>query len=258
MATRRPPTPTCSSPACCRPTWTTSATGSTSSRACRAGTSTTSCAATDADAAVARHRAHELNAAGIARITGLADILPGGATRFNAGNIILGGDGSDLIEGRGGDDIIDGDRWLNVQLTDGTVSGDTMATFRNRVAAGTLDAGAISIARTLVDPGPGSATDTAIFSGLLAEYVITANSDGSTTIDHQGGIDGVDTLWNIEQLQFADQTVPVSGEAPGTPTLSVTPAGTRPLRRCSSGTSPSAAAPGGAVDHGVQHRAAAR
>ncbi len=60
---------------------------------------------------------HVLNAAGIARITGLAAILPPGATSWGDGNIILGGPGSDLIEGRGGDDILDGDRWLNVQLT---------------------------------------------------------------------------------------------------------------------------------------------
>ena len=31
------------------------------------------------------------------------------ATPFGSGNIILGGDGSDIIEGRGGDDLIDGD-----------------------------------------------------------------------------------------------------------------------------------------------------
>ena len=35
---------------------------------------------------------------------------------FGAGNIILGGDGSDIIEGRGGDDLIDGDRWLDVRI----------------------------------------------------------------------------------------------------------------------------------------------
>ena len=28
----------------------------------------------------------------------------------------MGGAGSDLIEGRGGDDIIDGDRWLDAEL----------------------------------------------------------------------------------------------------------------------------------------------
>ena len=37
--------------------------------------------------------------------------------RFTAGNIILGGAGNDLIEGRGGDDIIDGDAWLNIRLS---------------------------------------------------------------------------------------------------------------------------------------------
>ena len=38
-------------------------------------------------------------------------------TSFGAGNIILGGDGSDIIEGRGGDDLIDGDAWLNVRIS---------------------------------------------------------------------------------------------------------------------------------------------
>ncbi len=38
---------------------------------------------------------------------------------FHAGNIILGGDGSDLIQGRGGDDLIDGDLALNVRIMPG-------------------------------------------------------------------------------------------------------------------------------------------
>ena len=33
------------------------------------------------------------------------------------GNILLGGGGSDLIEGRGADDIIDGDKYVNVRLS---------------------------------------------------------------------------------------------------------------------------------------------
>ena len=40
-----------------------------------------------------------------------------GVTSFGAGNIILGGDGSDILEGRGGDDLIDGDAWLNVRIS---------------------------------------------------------------------------------------------------------------------------------------------
>ena len=51
-----------------------------------------------------------------------------------AGNIILGGDGSDIIEGRGGDDLIDGDKWLNVRISvranlDGT--GAEIASFNS-------------------------------------------------------------------------------------------------------------------------------
>ena len=33
------------------------------------------------------------------------------------GNILLGGAGSDLLEGRGANDILDGDRYLNVRLS---------------------------------------------------------------------------------------------------------------------------------------------
>ena len=66
-----------------------------------------------------------LNAAGIAMIGGLQQVLGAGVTSFDGGNIILGGDGNDTITGRGGDDIIDGDKWLDVQIkltnTDGTV-----------------------------------------------------------------------------------------------------------------------------------------
>ena len=48
-----------------------------------------------------------------ASLSGLGDPV----TSFGAGNIILGGDGSDILEGRGGDDLIDGDTWLNVRIS---------------------------------------------------------------------------------------------------------------------------------------------
>jgi Ca2+-binding RTX toxin-like protein len=35
---------------------------------------------------------------------------------FRDGNILMGGDGNDLIQGRGGFDLIDGDAWLNVRI----------------------------------------------------------------------------------------------------------------------------------------------
>ena len=110
-----PPTPTWTSPGSClrvsRPT----ATGSTWSRRCPAGPATTSSAATTGVAADLGVE-HTLNPAGIDRITGLRALLPARTTSFNAGNII-GGAGSDTIEGRGGDDIINGDAWLNTRLS---------------------------------------------------------------------------------------------------------------------------------------------
>ena len=43
-------------------------------------------------------------------------MLGAGVNFYNAGDIILGGDGSDVIQGNAGDDIIDGDKWLNVRI----------------------------------------------------------------------------------------------------------------------------------------------
>nr|CAD6405445.1 heme peroxidase [Rhizobium sp. Q54] len=73
---------------------------------------------------------HELSWAGVDRIDGLEELLGGllaprpdqdgadleKAVAFKAGNILIGGDGNDTIEGRGGDDFIHGDAWLNVRI----------------------------------------------------------------------------------------------------------------------------------------------
>lgn len=57
-------------------------------------------------------------------------------------------------------------------------------------------------------PAAGSSVDMAVFSGSRFEYDITA-ADGTLTVAHVGGtaVDGVDTLRNVEQLEFADGTV---------------------------------------------------
>jgi VCBS repeat-containing protein len=54
-------------------------------------------------------------------------------------------------------------------------------------------------------------TDTAVFSGLLANYSWTQNADGSWTITdlRLGTPDGIDTLWNMELLQFGDTAVAI-------------------------------------------------
>ena len=175
---------------------------------------------------------HTLNAAGIDRIDGLRALLPANTTSFNAGNIIIGGAGSDTIEGRGGDDLINGDAWLNTRLsvrseTDfateiGSAEGMTktylagsLQTLRQAVFAGTVDPGNIVITREIRSDSTG--TDTAVFSGLRAEYDITFGANGITVTHARGGAtDGTDIVRNVEALRFADQTITVL--APAAPT----------------------------------------
>ncbi len=57
----------------------------------------------------------------------------------------------------------------------------------------------------------GAGTDTAVYSGLRDNYSWVHNTDGSWTVTdlRSGNPDGVDTLWNIELLQFQDTTVSI-------------------------------------------------
>ena len=54
-----------------------------------------------------------------------------------------------------------------------------------------------------IDGGTGD--DTAVFAGNRSNYTIT-NLDGVLTVKDNVGTDGIDTLTNIEKLQFADAT----------------------------------------------------
>jgi len=157
----------------------------------------------------------------IAISDGLQEFLGVGVTSFGTGNIILGGDGSDIIEGRGGDDLIDGDAWLNVRISvraniDSTGaeidSYDSMAPLVPLMLNGTYNPGQLVIVREIL-PGNGG-FDTAVFSDVMANYTITTDGDGVTTVSHlvapSGGgniSDSTDRLTNIERLQFADQSV---------------------------------------------------
>ncbi|MEQ1710420.1 MAG: tandem-95 repeat protein [Hyphomicrobium sp.] len=166
-----------------------------------------------------------------------------GATRFSGGNILLGGDGSDLIEGRGGNDLIDGDRWLNVRIVnvnDPLDTHDTLAGFKSRLIAGEIAVADLQIVREIVVADGSTDVDTAQFSGALSEYSIEGfdgltandtNGDGFISVSHDtGGVglgtDGVDQLKNIERLRFADQTIDIvdltgiNSRAQGQPTIS--------------------------------------
>ena len=175
----------------------------------------------------------------IALIDGLQALLGPGVASFNGGNIILGGAGGDRIEGRGGNDFIDGDAWLNVRISvrennDGT--GDEIATFDSMepmipfMLDGTYDPGQLVIVREILY-SPTTDFDTAVFSGNLEDYQITTVG-GITTVTDLVGTDGVDTLKHIERLQFADQARVLSGlnHAPsGRFIISGTPAEGQPL-----------------------------
>ena len=150
-------------------------------------------------------------------IDGLQELLGAGVTSFGSGNIILGGDGSDMIEGRGGNDLIDGDAWLNVRISvrdanDPNVeirSVDSMTELIPDMLAGTINPGQLQIVREIL-PGSGG-FDTAVFSGVSSNYSIIFNDDGSMTVTDNVGLDGTDTLRNIERLQFDDQSMTFGG-----------------------------------------------
>jgi Ca2+-binding RTX toxin-like protein len=166
-----------------------------------------------------------LDQTGIDRITGLAEILPTPTTPlapveaasapgqcplngpvWGAGNILLGGPGNDTLQGRGGDDILDGDRYLKIRISvrddAGTQIGSTDLmehpyqtgnnhTLAADIAAGIIDPGNLVPVREIITPTPTQTAgnrDTAIFTDIEANYTITTTggdgtlgSPGSTT-----------------------------------------------------------------------------
>ncbi|SFP54598.1 Ca2+-binding protein, RTX toxin-related [Geopseudomonas sagittaria] len=159
----------------------------------------------------------------------LDDMLGAGQTSFGAGNIILGGNGSDIIAGNGGNDLIDGDMWLNVRISvrenrDGSGneidSVESLTELVPRMLSGEINPGQLVIVRAIREGDGGFNFDTAQFSGLQASYSIVDNGNGTWTVTDNVGLDGTDTLRNIERLQFNDGAVVlvpgVNGEAEGT------------------------------------------
>lgn len=179
-----------------------------------------------------------LDAAGIARISGLADLLPVGTVLWDQGNILLGGPGSDILEGRGANDILDGDRWLNVQLMAPDPAGapgatqlvDGLTDLQADIFAGLIDPGAISIVRSIELGAPGTDVDVAVFNGPISEYNVVDLGGGVWLVDHVRGCgdpagrqdcfdqpsgepgedDGTDILHNMEIIRFTDQDFDVS------------------------------------------------
>jgi Ca2+-binding RTX toxin-like protein len=185
----------------------------------------------------------------ISLINGLQDLLDhffgfdtlsnNHVTSFGAGNIILGGDGSDIITGNDGGDLIDGDKWLNVRIsvragidpTTGLPTGpeteiasfDSMKDLVPFMRDGIYNPGQLVAVREIRD-GSAPGFDTAVYNQPLNDpvtnlpnYIINIDDRG-TPLDFSDDIvtvrdvsakplDGTDRLTHIERLQFADQTV---------------------------------------------------
>ena len=151
-------------------------------------------------------------------ITGLADYFAEGPVAFSDGNIMFGGGGSDFIEGRGGNDIIDGDARLHVELTSHSAGGQIIReVLYDQVNGPVFDEETF----TYTDAGD---IDTAVFTDVSANYQINLVTDpltGAILFGTDGnpvlqvvhtpaaGVadDGTDTLYNMERLQFADVTI---------------------------------------------------
>ncbi|WP_302172817.1 peroxidase family protein [uncultured Hydrogenophaga sp.] len=159
-------------------------------------------------------------------------------------DMILGGGGDDTIQGNAGNDVLDGDRWLNARIGIKDAQGNLIAwtddmggkvyaasvdpqsvtattpalyngrTLDNLMFDRTLSPGQLFIIREVLDgDANNTGVDTAVFRGNFAEYDIDWNEDGSATVTHARPNvdlrfdDGADRVFNMEFLKFADRTI---------------------------------------------------
>lgn len=102
----------------------------------------------------------------------------------NGSDLILLGQGGNVGVGAG-DDIIDG-----------AAGNDSISTISGN---------------DIIDGGSG--IDTALLTGKLSDYKISKSSDTFTIQDlRSNSPDGIDTVTNIEKLQFSDQTVEIDAD----------------------------------------------
>ncbi|WP_058371607.1 peroxidase family protein, partial [Fulvimarina pelagi] len=195
-----------------------------------------------------------LSQAGVDRIDGLREWLgdlienaPTGMTAddleqaisWDSGNFIMGGRGNDRIQGNGGDDVIDGDRWLNVRISirDPETQEElgTVTTMRHVFSQADVDANTAQqawvgrsvfemlIDRTIAptnmhivreilnDEGDAASSfDTAVFRGNISEYVIEGAGVGGQNFSDVDG-DGFVEIRHIDPLAGDGVTVGIDG-----------------------------------------------
>ena len=110
---------------------------------------------------------------------------------------LIGGEGNDSLFGEEDNDDLRGDAGNDV--LDGGSGNDTLkgGTGNDVLVGGT--------GNDFIDGG--ADIDVASFSGNRDDYDVVRNSDGTTTVFDRRGVDGTDTIVNVERLTFADQTL---------------------------------------------------
>jgi len=144
----------------------------------------------------------------------VAGAVPDGETGFSMYGFggtdkIVGSDGSDLINGGSGDDTLEGG--LGNDSLVGGVGDDALdgGDGNDLLKGGSGNDRLTGSAGDDVMIG-GAGTDSAVWGGNQANYRVQLSADGKTvtvTDIRDGGVDGVDTLSEIETLTFADGAI---------------------------------------------------
>lgn len=126
------------------------------------------------------------------------DLSPGGWTTVSTTQLAVLGSGK-YAAGNIANALLYQDN--PASLIENAIGGSGNDTIIGNIAANRLTGGA---GGDSLDGGAG--TDTCVYSGALSSYALVQNADGSWTVTdlRAGAPDGIDTLTNIEFLQFSD------------------------------------------------------
>lgn len=174
---------------------------------------------------------HDLTQAHLDRVSGLRELLGGGAIPTYArpflqddpvtfdgdfnNNMLLGGTGSDLLEPRDGRNFVDGDAWMNVRIEYRPANGgpvesqDSMVAFNTRMLDGTINPSELHVVREVLQlENQANTIDTTVFEGIAEDYTLTELEPNVVkVVNTLEGEEMSNVLRNIERIQFNDKVV---------------------------------------------------